>query len=145
MAIRSRLDKDKTFPRHVPTDAVSVAIMPAIYRSAFWGIPESAPASAFGVLFGSSQKVPRRVPPRVPGKLGVPQGVLPRVHFLIHFFKRKHSREHSLRHSQFSGHSRGHSPGTFWELPKSTLKALAGALSGMPHKALLKMAGRIAM
>ena len=56
----------------------SVAIPPAIHRSAFWGFAESAPASAFGVLFGDSQKVPRRVPPRVPGKLGV----LPRVLFL---------------------------------------------------------------
>ena len=42
-----------------------------------WGIPETAPASAFGVLFGDSQEVARRVLPRVPGKLGVLQGVLP--------------------------------------------------------------------
>ena len=44
-----------------------------------WGFPESAPASAFGVRFGDSQKVPRGVLPRVPGKLGVLQGVLSRV------------------------------------------------------------------
>ena len=73
----------------------SFEIPPAIYRSAFAGIPESAPASAFGVLCGDSQKVPRRVLTRVPGKVGVPQAL------------------------------------------QSTPKALAGALSGIPAKALL--------
>ena len=53
------------------------------FSQAFWGIPETAPASAFGVRFArESQKVPRRMPPRVPGKLGVPQRKLPRVLFL---------------------------------------------------------------
>ena len=38
-------------------------IPPAIYRSAFWGIAESAPASAFGVLSGNPQKALRKHSP----------------------------------------------------------------------------------
>ena len=71
------------------------AIPPTIYRGAFWG------TSAFGVLFGDSQKVPQRVLPIFPGTLGSTVW------------------------------------NTSWESPKSTLKALAGALSGIPPKALL--------
>ena len=56
----------------------SLAIPPAIYRSAFWGIAESAPTSAF---WGFPKSAPESAP-RVPGKLGVPQGVLPGVLFL---------------------------------------------------------------
>ena len=77
------------------------------------------PVSAFGVLFGNSQKVPRRLPscPR-----GCPENwECPREcsqEFLSSFFpKEKHSWEHSLGCSQFSRHSQGHSPGHFLVIP----------------------------
>ena len=106
----------------ISRDIAILAILPAIYRSAFWGIPESAPASAFGVLCGDSQEVPWRVPPRVPGKLGVPQGVLPGVPFLI------------LSQGKALLGALSGALAIFQALSGS----LSGALSGNPHKALRK-------
>ena len=97
-------------------------IPPAIYRSALWGIPESALASAFGVLLGDSQQVPLGALPRVPGKLGVPQGVLPRVLFLVKECGKTLS---------------GALPGAL-PISRALSGALPGALSGNPPKALRK-------
>ena len=104
-------------PSHLCFFFPSFAIQPAIYRSAFWGIPESAPASAFGVLFGSSQKVPRRVPRECPENWECHRECS-RECFFLGKNEGMHSREHSLKHSQFSRHSRGHSPGHFLGTPK---------------------------
>ena len=106
---------------------------PAIYRSASRGVPESAPASAFGVLLRDSQKVPRRVLPRVPRTLGVLQECLS-----LGKNDEKHSREQLPIFWALGSTLRG----TLWESPKGTPKALAGALSGIPLEAY--MAGGIA-
>ena len=58
-------------------------------------------------------------------------GSAPESAFPSFFNKENHSWEHSLGHSQLlAGHSRKHSLGTFWESPRRTPKALAGALDG---------------
>ena len=77
------------------------------------------------MLFRDSQKVPWGVLARVPGKLGVPQGVLLTMLFLVK----------EIVGRPLSGALPGALPisrGTFWESPKSTPKALAGALRGFP-------------
>ena len=84
-------------------------------------------------FFGDSQKVPRRVPPRVPGKIGSAPGSAPRSAFLWKRMRRGTPGSTPWGTPNFPGTLRG----TFWESPKSTLKALAGALSGLPQKALL--------
>ena len=111
-------------------DTVIFAIPPAIYGSAFWAVPESAPASAFGVLFGDSQKVPRRVPPRVPWKLRSAPGSAPRSAFLILYQGKSTPGSTPWGTPNFPGHSRGHSPGHFLGIPKkhseSTLRSTFG-------------------
>ena len=104
-----------TVLRNIYFFSSGVAIPPAINRSAFWGIAESALASASGVL---PRKCPESAPESARKTRSAP-GSAPESAF-PHSFPRK---KHSWEHSQFSGHSRG---------------ALSGALSGKPQKALRK-------
>ena len=111
-----------------------VEIPPDIYRSASWGFPEkSAPASAFGVLFGDSQKVPRAVLARVPGNWECPRECS-RECFPSFLNKESTLRSTPWGTPNFRALS-GALPGAL--SPKSSPKVLAGALSGNPHKALL--------
>ena len=91
------------------------------FRSAFWAFPASAPKSA-----PESAREIRSVPGSAPGSA----------------FPHSLTRKSTLGSTpwgppNFPGILGSTLRGTCWEYPKSTPKALAGALSRIPHKALL--------
>ena len=87
---------------------------PFALKSAPRGISESAPASAFGVLFGDWVPQVVLLLGKKWGEALAPWGT-----------------------PSFLGTLESSLWGTSWESPKSTLKALVGALSGIPLGALL--------
>ena len=99
-----------------------------------WGLPESAPASAFGVFFwGLPENAPGSAPESAQ-ELGVPRS----AHESASPWE-ENEEKRGRGHSRVPGHSREHSS---LGVPESTPKALAGALSGIPHEALSVNGGR---
>ena len=117
-----------------------IGVMTMVSHCTFVGLGSRPPLT--GVLYGESPKVLRRELSEsflgLPNTLGVLPAVpgnweCPRAESTFPSFFNKERTLGSTPSGTF-GNTPRH---TFWESPKSTPKALAGALSGIPHKALL--------